>query len=167
MPSERKIYVTVRWIWIAACLSILLLGLGAYRIEPSDRATALELLPFMLIFSFPSGLMVAVMVGPFITSDPPTQFLVFWLSMFCAGYYQWFVLLPSLGKSEIISLGLIESNTRRADPVVLTRPKTRRRRQRTRSIPAFDKNGLSPLQRAIDKTDREMRSVSAGKGLRS
>jgi hypothetical protein len=107
------------------------------------------------------------MVGAFITSDPPTQFLVFWLSMFGAGYYQWFVLLPSLGKLEIISLGLIESNTRRADPVVLTRPTTKPRRQRSRRIPAFDKNGLSPLQRAIDKTDREMRSVPAGKGLRS
>ncbi len=143
--------VKVKWIWIAACVSILLLGLGAYRIEPSDGATELELLPFMLIFSFPSGLIATVMVGPVIASEPPIQFVVFWLSMFSAGYYQWFVLLPSLRKPEIISLGLIESNTRCADPVVLTRPETKPRRQRIRRIPAFDKNGLSPLERALHK----------------
>ena len=150
MPFKRKIYVTVRWIWIAACLSILLLGLGAYRIEPSDTATELELLPFMLGLSFPLGILPFVFINMYLDSDPPVRYSLFWLFMFGVGYFQWFVLVPSLGKSRIISLGLLESNTRRCDPLVITPPNRKRRRRRTRSIPAFDKNGLSPLQRAIN-----------------
>jgi hypothetical protein len=151
MPCEQKIFVKVKWIWIAACLSILLLGLGAYRIEPSDTATELELLPFMLGLSFPLGILPFVFINLYLDSDPPVRYSLFWLFMFGVGYFQWFVLVPSLGKSRIISLGLLESSTRSSDPLIISRPNTRPRRQHIRSISAFDKNGLSPLQRAINK----------------
>jgi hypothetical protein len=154
MPSERKIYVTVRWIWIAACLSILLLGLGAYRIEPSDTGTELELLPFMLILSFPSGLLAAIFVPVLGISDPPIRYSIVWFWMFSLGYWQWFVFLPQLRNPRIISLGLLESNTSNPKPSLQAIPigaRPRTRPQRTRSRRAFDKNGLSPLQRAINK----------------
>lgn len=145
-------------VWVLLSLSILQMGLRTCLDDPYLCANAEnEMLPSMFLLSFPAGLVAFLFVYPFVESGTPLNYSALWLFMFVAGFVQWFILIPNLGGPRLITLGLsTPRDLTEADlNVIEPRParQTRSRRRTRRSIPAYDRNGLTPLERAI-KTRR-------------
>lgn len=112
-----------------------------------------EMAPSMLLMSFPAGILGFLFVLPFLEGGSLTAYSVLWLSMFVAGFVQWFVVVPNMFGPRIISLGLsTRSELSQTDSSVIEPVSTRRtksRPRRRRPIPAYDRHGLTPLERAI------------------
>jgi len=96
------------------------------------------------------------MVSPFLGIDPLIDDLVLWLAAFIAGYVQWFILAPKLFcEYEVTTLGLSKVlpnvvPTMRAAVKAKQKPSV----LRSRTLPAFDKNGQTPLERALRANSR-------------
>ena len=114
----------------------------------------------MTVLSFPAGLLGAMVASTYLwpldSVDQLNDYVTFWLTMAGAGYLQWFVIIPRLfAKPKIITLRLGETKTAleepktvvQAPPAVIPRPP--RARKRTTRIPAYDKRGRTPLERAM------------------
>lgn len=150
----------IRWrqivqsIWVTLGVSILLLGLGSLLTDPRGSYVESELLPFMLLLTFPVGILAAFCAASLIPTDTPdiAIFVLVWLSMFSTAYAQWFILIPFGRRSNLIRLGLATQEQNKSNPDPIYRPKTRQRRVERRrhvSIRAFDTKGRTPLERAI------------------
>lgn len=141
---------------------ILWLGLGSCLTQPTCRLAEENVLPLMLILSFPSGVLAVLVSVFFLGFNPPTDFLLIWLALAVAGYVQWFVLLPSMGKHrEVISLNLSlnQSTPTLNAPATRTEPNKSQRREKPLAIQAkrfrsFDKQGRTPLDRALGSRTR-------------
>jgi hypothetical protein len=141
------------------------MGLGVCLVDTGNYAT-LELLPFILLLSFPAGALVlllgAVIIDPGHV-NPALDYSLLWLVAFAAGYCQWFWLCPKLfGKREITTLGLTQSHSL---PAVASTPRQRLvpstkapARIKLRPIAHFDGLGRTPLERAIEDSCRRKRS---------
>jgi hypothetical protein len=135
-------------------LAILQLGLGTCFFDSYLCVYAkYEMASLMALLSFPAGLLAILLVSPFVEGGTPFDYSVLWLAMFVAGFVQWFVVIPNLRGPRLITLGLLAArDLNQPDSSVLepvpTRPAKSRRRHR-RSIPAYDRHGLTPLERAI------------------
>ncbi len=142
--------------WVGLCLFILQLGLICHLTDPGFGSTQNDLLAFMGVLSFPSGAVMAVVFEPFFDYDP-FSFTFLWFCTFVAGYVQWFVVIPEIRDSGIISLGLstkpatenrsnLPATTSNEKPA---RPRARKFPRRTHLVRAFDKQGRTPLERAL------------------
>ena len=146
----------IKCLWVTVCLFMLPLGLGTCLVDHGYYAS-LNLLPVMLVLSFPAGplllLVGAVVIDPW-PLNPALDYSLLWFVAFAAGYLQWFWAFPKLfGKREIITLGLTQvlplTVADNLPTQTLGRP-TKRLRTRTRNrIAHFDQRGRTPLERAI------------------
>jgi len=110
----------------------------------------------MAVLSFPAGYLSVVATLFFF--DPPSGdqlnvFVLFWWIMGGAGYIQWFVLVPKLfAKPNFTTLGLERNSTFEKEPTPEIAPPRAPKTKRVRSIPAYDKRGRTPLERAMSST---------------
>lgn len=135
-------------------LSIFQFGLGACLTDLYLCATAgNEMVPSMALLSFPAGLLALLFASPLVQGGTPEGYLVTWFSMFVAGYVQWFIVVPKLRGPHLITLGLsAATELNQTDSKVMESVPTRPAKsgcRRRRSIPAYDRHGLTPLERAI------------------
>lgn len=172
MKSRIKLCLQVAW--VTAAWVILLMGFNNCAATNQACFDATDSLVFpVFVLSFPTGFLAVVVLlllfGPlesvgFIDNSP-----ALWLILSGAGYVQWFVLVPRLfAKQSFVTLGLSErpapeeidlrklepahpdigaadSKESAAAPSPLKRPKPKR----VRLIPAYDKRGRTPLERAL------------------
>lgn len=155
----------IKYLWIVTGLFMLPLGLGTCLGDPRC-GHAWDILPVMLLLSFPSGalvlLVVALLFGP-ASIAPPFDYSLVWAIAFAAGYAQWFWLVPTVfGRSEITTLGLTCAITSRAvgpevenppallstAPRIADRASKRAPRTTGRNV-HFDGKGRTPLERVI------------------
>lgn len=141
-------------IWVSLGVSILLLGLGSLLTDPRSLYVENELFAFMLLLTFPVGILAASCAVSLIPTDTPAIaiFVLVWLSMFSTAYAQWFILMPFGRRSNLIRLGLATCEQNKSNPDPIYAPMTRQRRVKRRShvsIRAFDTKGRTPLERAI------------------
>lgn len=144
----------VQSLWLSLGVSILLLGLGSLLTDPTGLYVENELFLFMLLLTFPVGILAAVCMVSLIPTDTPdiVIFVLVWLSMFSSAYAQWFILLPFGRRSNLIRLDLATGEQNKSNPDSICPPMTRQRRVERRrhvSIRAFDTKGRTPLERAI------------------
>lgn len=156
---------TGKWVWIVICLAILQIGMGVYMADPSSTYSQLPFYPFlglMLWLSFPAGLIPVYLLEPI---NPATDYFLLWLLMFAAGYIQWFVLLPRLNKLRLTTLDLNKprkrtmlgldsaeassSETPESGATLRFKAAAQRPARAAFSRSAFDRRGLTPLERAI------------------
>jgi hypothetical protein len=111
----------------------------------------LLLLPYMVAFTFPAGLIAALIISPWVPSDSPWAFTLLCLAMSIAGYAQWSMILANVGRPQVLTLGLNETGEEVGTPLNLTEQPSlpKKRRNQIRRIQAFDRQGLTPLQRAL------------------
>jgi hypothetical protein len=151
-------------LWVGASISFLLLAIGAL-LSGSSIADSMDFyVPWMLGLSFPSGLVVTILLSG-LGMQWNEAVPALWLVLFVAGYFQWFVVLPAVCDEGLITLGLAKSATdKKSEPLptvqtpreitpAQTAPEPAhrvRRPRRKRSFAAFDQKGRTPLQRALD-----------------
>ncbi len=150
MPASIEVNTKniCRFIWVLLSLGTLQFGLG---ICIAGLGTLGEETVFllMLCLSFPSGAIMSVFMDP-PGIEGPLELSIMWLTGFVAGYLQWFVVLPAMCGRSIITLGLSTphvASTARKKSKHHASPKSKTKRQRV--IPAFDRFGRTPVQRAI------------------
>src|ERR1700682_2415532 len=156
----------IKYLWVTVGLFMLPLGLGTCLVDPGYYAS-LNLLPIMLVLSFPVGPLV-LLVGA-VVIDPPAftpslDYSLQWFVAFAAGYLQWFWSFQNLfGKCEITTLGLTQVLPLTLADNPPTQPSgrsTKRLRMRPHNRMAyFDHRGRTPLERAIDDRLRRKGSL--------
>jgi hypothetical protein len=152
----------LKWIWIGTALSILQFGLGACLYEPSCSYAQNELLPLMLMLSFPGGIVTFLILAPFLGVTSQVDYALAGLFILCGGYLQWFVVVPRLfGKKHftVLNLSSPNPNASAVKPFLVSGFRSAKERpepRRTRHNPfrAFDKQGKTPLERAIRTNPR-------------
>src|SRR6267143_6070256 len=93
--------------WITAVICIWFMSLGSCMTEPSCFFAQNNLFPFMILLSFPGGLLFFLVVGPFIDFYPSIDYSLLALGVLAVGYIQWFHVIPRLfGKPDITLLCL-------------------------------------------------------------
>lgn len=105
----------------------------------------------MLLLSFPSSVLFLLSFSEIYgreTIHYPVDYVLFWLGAVVLGYLQWFVAVPSILATPVITtLGL--SRKARSKPVS---KRGRRHRMRTRhvyDIKHFDEAGKTPIERVF------------------
>jgi hypothetical protein len=99
-------------VWIALCLMVLIASL--FVSDPDNEHSLLFLYIPMIILSFPSGLIVPVIIGSvaylifhlgihnpfgmerFWNAWFYAMYIAYWLTFLAVGYIQWFILVPYL-----------------------------------------------------------------------
>ncbi|MGH9970167.1 MAG: hypothetical protein ACREBG_20560 [Pyrinomonadaceae bacterium] len=143
----------VKWVWILVALSTLQLGLGSC-FAGSNYCTEAEsvFLPPLVLLSFPAGLVALLVVYSLVESGTPEAYSALWLSLFTAGYVQWFIVVAKMNQPQLISLGLsspIEPSRTISNAIQPMIRSKKPRKRHHRATPAFDRNGRTPLERAI------------------
>lgn len=92
-------------VWVFLAMIILCRTLYLHHVDPSPEASLNGVIT-MATLSFPSGFLVVLLLNFFtmIVSNVfsitlPDNYLtvaISWFLLFCAGYYQWFVIVPTL-----------------------------------------------------------------------
>jgi hypothetical protein len=117
----------------------------------------------MMMLSFPSSLLsvlaALLFFKPAGLETLPVYFSV-WLILMAGGYLQWFVIVPKLFEKDqpiLLNLGF-EKIEREAvnqptgrQPVQNQPEKRKQRQKRGRTIRAFDRQGRTPLERALGR----------------
>ncbi len=149
---ETRLINLVKLIWVTLCLWVLYLGLALCLANPGSFVHY-DVLLFMTLFTFPAGILAQAYLALFIEADTSVlAFVAMWLSMFLAGYVQWFILVSNLSQPDLTNLGLTSSESNKISPnsIESDLPHQRRVRRRRRApIRAFDSRGRTPLERAI------------------
>src|SRR5882724_402792 len=168
IPKLMRLLKEIRWglvarfTWVYVGVGILLLGLGTLLVEPTGFVAFRELLPFMILLSFPAGVAAFLVAWPFVDVAPGIDFFLLWLVAFLAGYIQWFHVVPNLRSGGLISLSL--NQRAQTQPVVAdepirikqpVQPKPKIRRVREPRVLHFDEAGRTPLERAIHFTPQK------------
>lgn len=151
--------LAIKYAWFAVMISVGLLGLGSCLVDLDCNYAGLNLLPILVVLSFPASVVFLALIAIFI--DPPAiypslGFALIWLGTFSVGFIQWFWILPRLpGKSEFTRLGLAttdsaktESDTKKQPSRSLPIAKSPQK-VRAAGVLHFDKQGLTPLERVI------------------
>lgn len=158
---DIKWMVVVKWVWLAAVISIWEMGFGSCITDPHCWFASNYLFPLLVLFSFPSGLFLlgigslVLYSGLTASLDPAWEYTLLAVSMIVAGYVQWFRIVPaifgnkkltllSLQKTRILNLGNREPNPTQV--TVNPAPSIQ--------ILHFDERGKTPLERAIGKRQR-------------
>ncbi|HEY6122857.1 MAG TPA: hypothetical protein VIV66_23080 [Pyrinomonadaceae bacterium] len=142
-----------KWTWVYVGLGILLLGLGTFLVEPDGTVAFRQLMPFMLLLSFPAGVAAFLVVFPFMDVSPAVDFSVLWFVAFLAGYFQWFHVVPNLRSQGFVSLSLSQCPQSPAPAVaekperLISNPKVTKRCEPR--VIHFDAAGRTPLERVI------------------
>lgn len=107
----------------------------------------------MVVMSFPAGIF-SVVATLFLFGDSSGEhlndYLLFWFIMSCAGYFQWFVLVPKLfAKPKFTTLGLEQNSLREKELTTEIAPPPAPKTKRVRRIAAYDRLGRTPLERAM------------------
>jgi hypothetical protein len=139
--------------WIAATLVALLIGLGTCLAgeEPCFQAGE-SMEPLMFFISFPSSVLYFVWspeIFGWYTIHAPFDYFLFWLGAFVVGYVQWFVAIPRLFGTPLITSLNLAGGTRSK-----TRSNRRRRARRVRiletnKVKPFDAEGKTPIERVF------------------
>ena len=150
MSGDRsKWKLVLKCAWITAVVCIWFLGLGSCMTEPSCFFAQNNLFPFIILLSFPGGLLLFLFVGPFIDFYPSIDYSLLCLGALAVGYIQWFHAIPRLlGKHEITLLCLSEREKPDARENELCAHPAKLRSSRTVH---HDKNGRTPLERALNE----------------
>ena len=156
-----KWVLVVKCAWLAANLTVWLMGLGSCMTEPDCRLAKNTLLPILFLLSFPGSILflifneVFIGIGVFIDALPPMYYTFLSLGTLIVGYIQWFHVIPALfGEQEVTVLSLNQPITTSAGeqeiPPKLSRPVQLKAPQ----ILPFDSAGRTPLERAIKRKER-------------
>ena len=166
MKNRIKLCLQVAWLTSAFVILLMVFNFCAAT-DQACFAAGDRMFLMMVVLSFPAGIIglgvASFFLWPFVSVDQLYDYSIFWLAMAGAGYLQWFVILPRLFvKSKITTLNLRETKAAFEETktvaqvagVEIPRPtRTRTRTQRTiRRIPAYDKRGRTPLERAMSST---------------
>ena len=155
--TKNRIKLCLQVAWLTSVFVVLVMGFNICA--ATDQAcfdAGGRMLLTMVVLSFPAGILGVVLtlffLGPLASVDQLNDHVTFWLIMAGAGYLQWFVIVPRLfAKPNITTLKLEETKTVAQVTAVEIPPPTRKRR-RIRRIPAYDKRGRTPLERAMQST---------------
>jgi hypothetical protein len=149
----------LRWLfclkaaWIIAAVVVLLIGLGGCLVGETPCFQAGQSMEgFMFILSFPSCILFLVwypVIYGWASIHSPVDYVLFWLGAFVVGYVQWFVLIPRLFATPVLtSLNLVRgARSKRSS-------RRRRRKQPVRTLAAdelkpFDAEGKTPIERVF------------------
>ncbi len=161
MKNRIKLCLQVAWLTSA----FVVLAMGFNFCAATDQACSDaggRIFLTMAVLSFPSGFLGVVLAllvaGPPASVDQLNDYVTFWLTMAGAGYLQWFVIIPRLfAKPKLTTLNLaavtkspsLEATKTIAEVTPAEIPRPPRTRKRIRRIPAYDKRGRTPLERAM------------------
>ena len=156
MPAKGKIsWASLsKGVWCCLSASILLLGWGSCFADARCADAESTFLPFMVILSFPAGPVAILLMYLLVDGGTPVSFTLLWMAVFLGGYVQWSMITANVGHPQVLSLGLEQPVERRVSlkecsSAPSSQPK--RQRKRRRLVSAFDKQGRTPLERAIRK----------------
>ncbi len=143
--------LVAKYVWLHLGLMVLFVGLGTFVVTPSGSPATNDVLPFMLLLSFPSGFGVALMAWPFLDISPVADFFLLWLGMFAVGYFQWFCIVPNCRGGGIITLSLAKAELVTPETQMLNpaKEKSKLNPKGALKIVHFDPAGRTPLERAI------------------
>jgi hypothetical protein len=142
----------LRVAWIVATVTVLLIGFGTCLAgdDPCLKAGR-SMQGVMLLLSFPSSVLFLLSFSEIYgreTIHYPVDYVRFWLGTAVVGYLQWFVAVPSILATPVITtLGL--------SPKARSKPASKlRRRHGTRTRPVydikhFDEAGKTPIERVL------------------
>jgi hypothetical protein len=152
VAGKLKWVPLIKGFWGGFCAAMLFLGWGACLAD--ERCANLDslVLPFMITFSFPAGLFAALIISPWVEHATPLGFTLLWLGISIAGYAQWSMILANVGRPQVLTLGLNEPAAEVASAhKSAQQPSLQKKKKwnRVRQIQAFDRQGLTPLQRAL------------------
>jgi hypothetical protein len=144
--------LVIKCTWLAAGLSIWLLGLGSCLTEPEGFTAINIVLPFIFVLSFPGSLLFIIFFGPLIDFNPAVDYSCLALGALAVGYFQWFQVIPSMfGKPKIVRLELAGKNNTETIPCESTIKKLKAPRSPRHRLVFFDKRGRTPLERALKR----------------
>ena len=165
---KNRIKLCLQVAWVTSAFVVLAMSFNFCAATDYACFEAVDRMFFMMaVLSFPAGIIglgvAAFFVWPLLSVDQLYDNSIFWLAMAGAGYLQWFVVLPRLfAKRKFTTLNLGETKTGlekpkthfeepktvvQVTPAEIPRPKLARRR--IKRIPAYDKLGRTPLERAM------------------
>ena len=161
---KNRIKLCLQVAWVTTVFVVLVMSFNFCAATDHACFAAVDRMFLMLVvLSFPAGIIglgvASFFLWPLLSVDQLYDYSIFWLAMAAAGYLQWFVILPRLfAKPILTTLNLGETNTGRgetktvaeASPAEISRPS--RKRRQTRRIPAYDKRGRTPLERAMQSS---------------
>ena len=155
MKNRIKLCLQVAWLTTMFVVMLMGFNLCAATDQACSDAGGRMVLT-MAVLSFPAGFFSVVVTLLFldVPGDQLNQFVLFWWLMAGAGYVQWFVLVPKLfAKAEFTKLNLEQeiklNNKESLTEIAAPRP---RKTKRINRIPAYDKLGRTPLERAMQSS---------------
>lgn len=159
MKNRFKLCLQVAW--LTAAFVVLVMGFNFCA--ATDQAcfdAGDRMFLTMTVLSFPSGIVglgvASFFLWPLASVDQLNDYGIFWLAMAGAGYLQWCVIVPRLfAKPIITTLNLGETKTDLEETKTVAQvttaeiPRPTRTQRRIGRIPAYDKLGRTPLERAL------------------
>lgn len=150
----NRIKLSLQVAWVTTVVVMLFMGFNSCA--ATDKAcfdAGGRMFLTMFVLSFPAGIFCVVVALLFLNPvavDYLNDYVIFWLIMSCAGYFQWFVLVPKLfAKPNLITLGIQQANVPPNETAAETAPRRTPKRNRVRLISPYDKRGRTPLERAL------------------
>ena len=158
---KNRIKLCLQVAWLTSAFVVLVMGFNFCA--ATDQAcfdAGDRMFLTMTVLSFPAGLLGAMVASSYLwpldSVDQLNDYITFWLTMAGAGYLQWFVIIPRMfakPKFTTLSLETIKTDCEQTKTVVPVTaadiPRPPRTRKRIRRIPAYDKLGRTPLERAL------------------
>lgn len=143
--------------WIVATVTVLLIGFGTCLAGDGPCLKAgRSMQGFMLLLSFPSSVLFLLSFSEIYgreTIHYPVDYVLFWLGTVVVGYLQWFVAVPSILATPVITtLGL--SRKAHSKPVSKRRRRHRMRTQPVYEMKHFDEAGKTPIERVFSGGDK-------------
>jgi hypothetical protein len=150
--------LVVKCAWLAANLTVWLMGLGSCMAEPNCGLAGIALFPILFLLSFPGSILFFIVNVAFIEAGfsfdatPAMHYTFLSLGTIISGYIQWFHVFPALfGAQEVTVLSLNQPITTGTGGQEIP-PKRRRPAQvKAPRILPFDNAGRTPLERAINR----------------
>ena len=154
---KNRIKLCLQVAWLTSAFMVLIMGSNICAVtDDACFDVGGRMLLTMMVLSFPAGFL-SVVATLFLFGDARGEylndFLLYWLIMLGAGYFQWFVLVPKLfAKPKFTTLGLERNTALEKEPAPEIAPPRAPKTKRVRHIPAYDKLGRTPLERAMSKS---------------
>lgn len=156
-----KWILVVKCAWLAANLTVWLMGLGSCLTEPDCWLARYSLLPILFCLSFPGSILFMIVNEALIATgfvfDVTSALHYTFLSLgaIIVGYIQWFRVVPALfGRQQIIELSLNQSIGPGTGDEETPPERSRPAHVKAPQIQPFDNTGRSPLERAINRKQR-------------
>jgi hypothetical protein len=153
MNSRLKLCLKVAWLTIS--LTIFLKGMNDCILTNQACLAAGETMFLsMFVISFPISILCVFAALFVLGSDSPNSlstYLTLWALLTCGGYLQWFVVVPGMfAKRDLTILNLRQEIHQKA-PSDEVQVGPARRPRKARPIVAFDRQGRTPLERALGR----------------